>query len=109
MAAHPAGAGRGRELTETDIAVLEFERFWLQRPTGKDEAIRSELGLSPAGYYQLLRELITQRSALEFDPMLIKRLVRIREERMRTRSVRLQHDVSATSANTEHPEVKDLS
>ena len=45
----------------------------------KEEAIRSDLELSPARYYQLLGRLIDTTDAQEHDPMLVKRLRRQRD------------------------------
>lgn len=51
----------------------------------KEEAIRSQLGLAPARYYQLLGRLIDTGDALEHDPMLVKRLRRVRDAREQAR------------------------
>lgn len=86
----PVGA-----LSERDRGVLDFECAWWQQPGGKEEAIRQTFGLSPARYYQLLNELIDRRAALEYDPMLVKRLLRIREERRQARQRRMSTAVIA--------------
>jgi len=100
MSADSSSTGSARGLTERDIAVLNFERDWVARAAGKDEAIRTRLGMSPARYYQLLRELLELRAAIEYDPMLIARLRRLRESRMRSRQVRI-------NPNTNNPEIRD--
>ena len=82
-------------LSERDRGVLDFECAWWQQPGGKEEAIRQTFGLSPARYYQLLNELIDRRAALEYDPLLVKRLLRIREERRQARQRRLSTAVIA--------------
>ena len=82
-------------LSERDRGVLDFECAWWQQPGGKEEAIRQTFGLSPARYYQLLNELIDRRAALEYDPLLVKRLLRIREERRRARQRRMSTAVIA--------------
>lgn len=51
----------------------------------KEEAIRADLGISPARYYQLLGRLIDTAEAQEHDPMLVKRLRRLREARQHAR------------------------
>ncbi len=69
------------ELTQRDRAVLTFEaRAWRARGA-KDAAIREELGLSPTRYAQLLNALLDREAALAFDPVLVNRLRRIRDER----------------------------
>ena len=69
-------------------AILDFERAWWQRPGSKDRHIRTELALSPARYYQLLNDLIDSPEALRYDPMLVRRLRRLRTARRRQRFAR---------------------
>jgi hypothetical protein len=75
-------------LSDRDRALLEFEAEWRRHAGAKEEAIRSELGLSPARYYQLLGRLIDTVEALEHDPMLVKRLRRVRDARDEARLAR---------------------
>ncbi len=82
-------------LSERDRNILDFECAWWQQPGGKEEAIRQTFGLSPARYFQLLNELIDRRVALEYDPLLVKRLLRIREERRQARQRRMSTAASA--------------
>ena len=72
---------RSRELTSREIAMLTFERAWWRRGGVKEEAIREEFGVSAARYYQLLGALIDSPAALVEDPMLVKRLQRLRDAR----------------------------
>jgi hypothetical protein len=72
-------------LTERDRAILRFEGEWRRHGGAKEEAIRADLGLSPARYYQLLGRLIDTAEAQEHDPMLVKRLRRLREARSSAR------------------------
>ena len=66
-------------LTDRDRAILDFEAEWRRHAGAKEEAIRSDLELSPARYYQLLGRLIDTTDAQEHDPMLVKRLRRQRD------------------------------
>jgi hypothetical protein len=75
-------------LDERDRGILELERGWWRTPGRKDTAVRERLGLSPARYHQLLNRLIERPEALEYDPMLVRRLRRLREERRRRRQAR---------------------
>jgi Protein of unknown function (DUF3263) len=75
-------------LNDRDRAILEFEAEWRRHAGAKEEAIRSELDLSPARYYQLLGRLIETTEAQQHDPMLVKRLRRIRDQRQQTRIAR---------------------
>jgi Protein of unknown function (DUF3263) len=72
-------------LDERSRAILDFEPDWWRRPEAKERATRARLGLSPARYYQLLNRLIDEPSALTYDPMLVKRLRRLRVARRRQR------------------------
>lgn len=75
-------------MTDRDRAILTFEGAWRRHIGAKEEAIRAELGLSPARYYQLLGRLIDTTEAQQYDPMLVKRLRRLRDERARARLAR---------------------
>lgn len=72
-------------LTERDRGVLDFEAVWRRHAGAKEEAIRAQLGMSPARYYQLLGRLIDTAEAQEYDPMLVKRLRRVRDLRRQSR------------------------
>ena len=75
-------------LSDRDAAILAFERQWWRHAGAKEQAIREEFGLSAARYYQLLGALIDRPEALRHDPMLVKRLLRLREARMAARHAR---------------------
>lgn len=67
----------------TDEQLLTFEAAHSPGAyTGlKDEAIRKDLGIRPARYYQLLGRLIWLEEALAIDPMLTNRLRRLARDR----------------------------
>jgi uncharacterized protein DUF3263 len=65
--------------------ILDFERDWWQSPVSKEAAIRQRFEISPARYHQLLNRLIKRPEALQYDPMLVRRLKRLREVRRRKR------------------------
>jgi hypothetical protein len=75
-------------LTDREAAILAFERQWWRHAGAKEKAIREEFGLSAARYYQLLGALIDRPEALRHDPMLVKRLLRLRETRLAARRSR---------------------
>ena len=75
-------------LTDRERAILDFEAAWTRHAGAKEEAIRAELELAPARYYQLLGRLLETADALEYDPMLVKRLRRIRDGREQARQAR---------------------
>ena len=78
----------GDLLSDRDRAILEFERQWWKYAGAKEQAIRDLFELSGTRYYQILNALIDDPAALAYDPMLIKRLRRMRSERQRARSER---------------------
>ncbi|MFK4759921.1 DUF3263 domain-containing protein [Microbacterium sp. ZW T5_45] len=76
------------EMGERERAILALETLWPRHSGAKEEAIRAQLGMSAARYYQLLGRIIDSESALEYDPMLIGRLRRLRDSRAARRSAR---------------------
>ena len=86
---HDSSSDPSSGLSRRDTAILTFERMWWKHAGVKEQAIRDEFGLSAARYYQLLGALIDSPSALAHDPMLIKRLQRVRDARTAARSARL--------------------
>jgi hypothetical protein len=75
-------------LTERERQVLAFERQWWRRAGAKEQAIRDLFGISSTRYYQLLNGLLDSEPALAYDPVLVKRLRRLRASRVRTRRPR---------------------
>jgi hypothetical protein len=76
------------ELTERDRKILAFERQWWKYAGAKEQAIRELFEMSATRYYQVLNALIDRPEALVHDPMLVKRLRRLRATRQRTRHAR---------------------
>jgi hypothetical protein len=75
-------------LTDRERVILAFERQWWKYAGAKDQAIREIFGISPTRYYQLVNDLIEKNEALMADPLLVKRLRRLRSGRARTRGAR---------------------
>ncbi len=73
-------------LDETEVRVLEFERAWADRIGNREAAIRAEFGVSSARYYQMLYALIESPIAVRHDPILVRRLQRLRDSRRRARA-----------------------
>lgn len=69
-------------------AILDFEREWWKYAGAKEQAIRDHFDLSPTRYYQLLNRIIDDDDAEAYDPMLVKRLRRLRAARQRQRAAR---------------------
>jgi hypothetical protein len=82
---------RGRKRARSDLdqrsrEVLDFEREAWKLPVTKERAIRERFGFSPSRYHQLLHKVIDRPEALVYDPMLVRRLRRVREVRRRART-----------------------
>jgi hypothetical protein len=75
-------------LSERDREILAFEKQWWKYAGSKEQAVREMFGLSATRYYQVLNALIDTPEALEQDPILVKRLRRMRATRQRARSAR---------------------
>ena len=75
-------------LTERERELLAFERQWWKYAGAKEQAIKELFDMSATRYYQVLNALIDTQEALEADPMLVKRLRRMRQTRQRARSAR---------------------
>jgi len=86
-----AGAGaapESDELAERDRSILAFERQWWRYAGAKEQAIRDLFDMSATRYYQVLNALLDRPEALRHDPMLVKRLRRMRAARQRARAAR---------------------
>ncbi len=88
----PARAASGQTadvgLSDRDREILAFERQWWKYAGAKEQAIRELFDMSSTRYYQVLNALIDGPDALVVDPMLVKRLRRMRASRQRARSAR---------------------
>ena len=83
-AEHETAAG----LSQRDREILEFERHWWKYAGAKEQAVREKFDMSSTRYYQVLNALIDRPDALEADPLLVRRLRRLRSSRQRQRSAR---------------------
>lgn len=72
-------------LSDRDRAIIDFERSWWTETGSKEDAIRSRLGLSSTRYYQVLGGLVDSPDAERYDPLVVRRLRRVRNLRRRAR------------------------
>jgi hypothetical protein len=86
MEVPPAAQPFDHDLSERDRAILDFERQWWKYAGAKEQAIRDTIGMPATRYYQVLNALIDRPAALAYDPMLVKRLRRLRSARHGARS-----------------------
>lgn len=75
-------------LSERDQEILDFERQWWRYAGSKEEAIRARFDMNATRYFQLLNVLLDSPDALAADPLLVKRLRRLRDARQKARAAR---------------------
>jgi hypothetical protein len=75
-------------LTDRDREILAFGKQWWKYAGSKEQAVRELFDMSATRYYQVLNALIDTPGALEHDPILVKRLRRMRATRQRSRTAR---------------------
>jgi hypothetical protein len=89
VASSPQHDGREPpDLSARDAEILTFERQWWKFAGAKEQAIRDKFQMSATRYYQVLNALIDKPEALAQDPLLVKRLRRLRATRQRNRSAK---------------------
>ena len=86
-------------LNEREVELLSFERHWWRYGVGKDAAIREHLGISSMHYHQMVNALLDRPEALAHDPLLVKRLRRLRMARQRRRSSRRLEGLDVTRSS----------
>src|SRR3982074_3096433 len=75
-------------LTRREHDILAFERQWWKYSGSKEDAIKELFSMSATRYYQVLNALVDRPEALAADPMLVKRLRRLRAGRPKARAAR---------------------
>jgi hypothetical protein len=88
VATGDSAARAGSRLSERERAMLDFERQWWRYAGSKEQAVRELFDMSATRYYQVLNALIDRDEAVDYDPMLVKRLRRMRASRQRARTAR---------------------
>ena len=73
-------------LSEFEVKMLEFERSWWRHAGVKESSIKELFNLTLPAYYQLLNNLIDREAAVMAEPILVKRLRRLRDSRTQARS-----------------------
>jgi hypothetical protein len=77
-----------QQLTADEKAILDFEAQSWTYPGAKETAIVEQFGMLAVRYYQQLNAIINKPAALAYDPLLVKRLLRLRDARARQRDPR---------------------
>ena len=75
-------------MTRREHDILAFERQWWKYSGSKEDAIKELFSMSATRYYQVLNALVDRPEALAADPMLVKRLRRVRASRQKARAAR---------------------
>ncbi|WP_024795831.1 DUF3263 domain-containing protein [Tomitella biformata] len=75
-------------LSRREHDILSFERQWWKYAGAKEEAIKEMFSMSATRYYQVLNALVDRPEALAADPLLVKRLRRLRASRQKARAAR---------------------
>lgn len=78
----PTGPG---VLSEHDQAILRLERSWWETGRPKDDLIAA-LGCTAHEYAERLAALVDSQEALALEPLLVRRLRRERDRRVRARA-----------------------
>ena len=82
------GADTPAGLSDRDRQIIAFERQWWKYAGSKESAIKELFDMSATRYYQVLNALVDRPEALAADPMLVKRLRRLRASRQKARAAR---------------------
>lgn len=69
-------------LSDEDRAILDFERVWAHQGGPKDRVIEMTLGLPAQAYYERLRRLVIGGSATSYDPLTVKRVLRLIDDQV---------------------------
>ncbi|MDJ1372059.1 DUF3263 domain-containing protein [Gulosibacter molinativorax] len=80
MSLSPSPIGES-SLSELERRILDFEDAHPQHSRAKEDSIRADFGYSSTRYYQILGTLMESPDALRENPLLIKRLHRIRDRK----------------------------
>jgi hypothetical protein len=85
----PSSVGRAvKELDRREREILAFESQWWKYAGAKEQAVRELFDMSATRYYQVLNAILEKPEAMAADPLLVKRLRRLRSGRARTRAAR---------------------
>ena len=93
----PGGQAVQVALTDREKAILDFERGWWTLDGAKDSLIRERFQCSAEAYYQELNAVLEHPGALDYDPLVVRRLHRLRDRRRRARL-----DGAASAASEGH-------
>ena len=73
--------GNSNGLTEREKDILEFEQSWWSLSIPREQAVRDRFQLTETEYVEVLEMLIATEAALEAEPLLVRRLRRMKDRR----------------------------
>lgn len=73
-------------LTRAQMEILEFERATWKYPGYRESVILERFGHNWVRHAQLVHHIITLPAALEYDPVLVRRLITLRDQRAARRA-----------------------
>lgn len=73
---------RALQSNDLDLRLLDFEREWWRHAGSKEAGVKEKFGISLSEYYERLNNLIDSDEALAIQPLLVKRLRRLRALRI---------------------------
>jgi integrase len=79
------------DLTDLERELLAFAGLQWRHAGARDSAIRERFAMTPTRYHQLLTQLIDSPAALAAEPVLVKRLQRMRARRVRRAAWTMAH------------------
>jgi hypothetical protein len=81
----PWSSGRlfGMALTEREMAIIDFERTWWTLDATRDDLIHARFDCTPEAFGVELAALVDSPDALDYDPLVVRRLRRHRDRRRR--------------------------
>jgi Protein of unknown function (DUF3263) len=88
-------ANLSRMLSERSAAMLDFERAWWNIDEPRDQVIRARFQCSPDEYHAELTTVLDDPAAMDHDPLVVRRLKRLR---LRARRARLDGSASQRAA-----------
>ncbi len=73
---------RALQSSDLDLRLLDFEREWWRHAGSKESVVKENFGISLSEYYERLNHLIDSDAAMAAQPLLVKRLRRLRAQRV---------------------------
>lgn len=83
-------------LSERHAAMLDFERSWWNNEEPREQVLRARFQCSPEEFQTELSALLDDPAALEHDPLVVRRLKRMR---LRARRARLDAPAATGTAS----------